>query len=201
MIKFLKVRDVASPEREPGNAGFDFFVPRFNMQFLDDCAKEAEKNPNAGCFFEKDDNDEWAIVLNPGQQVSIPSGIKCNIDVGMPLSSYGLGADLVVENKSGVSTKYGLDVLALEIDENYQGEVHLSVMNTSDRKYRIKENMKLVQIVPRVYMTGAAQVVSLPEVAKEGEATSTLEAFYEDFKWSNRGEGGFGSTSERPKNS
>ena len=43
MIKFFLTRDVAAPERENGNAGFDFFVPRFNEAFKLTCEKEAEK--------------------------------------------------------------------------------------------------------------------------------------------------------------
>ncbi len=43
MIKFFLTRDVAAPTRENGNAGFDFFVPKFNEAFKLTCAKEAEK--------------------------------------------------------------------------------------------------------------------------------------------------------------
>lgn len=192
MIHFLKIRDVASPERETGNAGFDFFVPKFNEQFKADCTKEAEKNPKAGCYFKKDDNGVEYIEVPAGERVCIPSGIKSRIELSMPISSYGLGIDLLVENKSGISTKYGLDVGAVEIDENYQGEIHLSVTNASNQTVKIFEDMKITQLVPRVYITEEAKIFEKDELSNED--------FYKNFKWNNRGENGFGSTGNTSKN-
>ena len=62
MIKFFLTRDVAAPERESGNAGFDFFVPKFNEAFKLTCAKEAEKNPKAGCYFKTDENGKDVCI-------------------------------------------------------------------------------------------------------------------------------------------
>ena len=100
MIKFLKTRKVASPEREKGNAGFDFFVPEFTKEFMRDCALEAEKIPQAMCWFLEDDTGKLFISVDPHRRVSIPSGIKARIELDMPICSYNLGIDLVVENKS-----------------------------------------------------------------------------------------------------
>ncbi len=186
MIKFLKTRDVASPVREDGNVGFDFFVPKFNESFKSDCAKEAEKNPKAGCYFKTDESGKEYIDLPAHKRVCIPSGIKSRLELGMPLCSYGLEMDLYVENKSGVSTKKGLDIGACEIDPNYQGEIHLSLTNASDEDVRIYEDDKITQIAARVYCTDHATVYEPNEI--------TEDEFWEGFKWTNRGAGWAGST-------
>lgn len=186
MIRFLKIRDVASPEREAGNAGFDFFVPNFDEKFRADCEAEASKNPKAACIFIGKD----AIVVKPHQRVSIPSGIKSRIELGLPINSYGLGIELKVENKSGVATKRGLDVGASIVDENYQGEIHLSVTNTTEEDVVIHSGDKIVQLIPYVYVTEEAKVFDIKD--------TTEEEFWKDFKWTNRGSGWAGSTSDKP---
>lgn len=190
MIRFLKTRKVASPEREAGNAGFDFFIPEFTSEFKKDCCEEAKKNMKAGVIFDKDEDGEY-IRLDPGSRVSIPSGIKSRIELGMPLASYNLGIDLVVENKSGVATKKGLDIGACEVDENYQGEIHISVTNASTETVKIRAGDKIVQLVPRVYVTSEAQVYEKDELPEE--------EFWKDFKWTNRGSGWAGSTGTKAK--
>lgn len=191
MIKFLLIRDVAAPEREKGNAGFDFFVPEFNEKFKEDCAKEAEKIPASAVNFLLDEWGKEYIGVKPHGRVNIPSGVKSYLTLGMPLSSYGLNIDLVVENKSGVATKKGLDVGAVEIDPNYQGEIHLSLTNTSDNYLRIYAGDKITQLVPRVYVDVEPEVVKLED--------TTEEEFWENFKYNNRGSGGFGSSGDRAK--
>ena len=191
MIKFLKTRKVASPEREKGNAGFDFFVPEFTKEFMRDCALEAEKIPQAMCWFLEDDTGELCITVDPHRRVSIPSGIKARIELDMPICSYNLGIDLVVENKSGVATKKGLDIAASEVDENYQGEIHLSVTNTTDERVRIYPGDKIVQLVPRVYVTSTARIYEKDEISEE--------EFWKDFPWTNRGDGWAGSTDKKAK--
>lgn len=191
MIKFFLTREVAAPAREDGNAGFDFFVPKFNEAFKSTCAKEAESNPKAGCYFKVDENGKEYIDLPAGNRVCIPSGVKSYLSLSYPLLSYGLQMDLYVENKSGIATKYGLDVGACEIDPSYKGEIHLSLTNASSEDYRIYPDMKITQLVPRVYVTDEAQIY------KEGDIPE--EEFWKDFQYDNRGESGFGSTGERPK--
>lgn len=54
----------------------------------------------------------------------IPSGIKMKV---MP------GYALVFMNKSGVGAKQQLDVLASVVDEDYEGEVHINLVNNGNR--------------------------------------------------------------------
>lgn len=197
MIKFFLTRDVAAPERENGNAGFDFFVPKFNEAFKLTCAKEAEKNPKAGCYFKIDENGKEYIDFPAGSRVCIPSGVKSYLSLSMPLISYGLQMDLYVENKSGVATKKGLDVGACEIDPNYQGEIHLSLTNASKEDVRIYEDDKIAQLVPRVYVTDEAQIFN--DVNLDPEKGIAEDQFWEGFTYDNRGSGWAGSTGTKAK--
>ncbi len=199
MIKFLKIRDVADPYREDGNAGFDFFVPKFNDAFKKTCAEEAKKNPKAAVNITKDDTGKECIIVGPHERVCIPSGIKSYLELSMPLISYGLQMDLYVENKSGIATKKGLDVGACEIDPNYKGEIHLSLTNTSDDYLYIYEDDKITQLVPRVYCTEKASIFTDASLDIDANNKITEDEFYDGFPYSNRGTGGFGSTSDKPK--
>lgn len=159
-MKFCKVRDVKSPERGTGKAaGIDFFVP------------------NGG-----------TIVVPPHSDVLIPSGIKMEIPEGYML----MAAD-----KSGVVTsgpacisacrvpkKEAFDspivVGAKIVDEDYQGEIHIHLINTSrDKSVAIKPGMKIVQFI-------------LVPVSYEGlEEVTEAELFSRS---SERGDGALGST-------
>ena len=154
MLKFLKIRNVKNPEREAGNAGIDLFIP----------------------------NDFEPLTLRPLERIIIPSGLKVRIELSEALSLFNLGIDLLVENKSGVSTKKGLLVTACEIDENYTGEIHIGVVNVSNNDVTIYPKENIVQVVPRVYINEQIQ------------KTENKNHFYKGFKWTNRGENGFGST-------
>ena len=197
MIKFFLTRDVAAPERENGNAGFDFFVPKFNEAFKLTCEKEAEKNPKAGCYFKIDENGKEYIDFPAGSRVCIPSGVKSYLSLSMPLISYGLQMDLYVENKSGVATKKGLDVGACEIDPSYKGEIHLSLTNASKEDVRIYEDDKITQLVPRVYVTDEAQIFT--DVNLDPEKGIAEDQFWEGFTYDNRGSGWAGSTGTKAK--
>lgn len=108
--------------------------------------------------------------LLPGDAVNIPSGIKVKVPHGFAL---------VFMNKSGVAVKKGLQVGACVVDEDYQGEVHLHVRNTSTDVQSIKPGEKLVQalLIPIDYCD--VEVVNVDELYEGG---------------TQRGEGGFGST-------
>ena len=113
------------------------------------------------------------ITLHAGDRVNIPSGIRCKIDKDYALIAF---------NKSGVSTKLGLDVLANVVDSDYQGEIHLSVVNTSNETVYIKEGDKLVQFI--------LLKVGLDEIEEVDDNCIFLEI-------TERGNKGFGSTDNK----
>lgn len=117
-------------------------------------------------------NDFKSITLQPNESVLIPAGIKVNIPDGHALIAF---------NKSGVATKRGLIVGACVIDQSYQGELHLHLINVSNKPEIVNAGEKITQMVclPINY-------VSIEEVKDEYELNSGLV--------STRGDGGFGST-------
>lgn len=159
-MKFCKVRDVKSPERGTHRAaGIDFFVPNSNN----------------------------LIVVHPQNDYLIPSGIKMEIPEGYML----MAAD-----KSGVVTSANaciragrvpkkdafesiLVIGAKIVDEDYQGEIHIHVINVGSQDIIIKPGMKIAQfiLVPVSY--------EMPVEVSEAELFSCL---------SERGDGALGST-------
>ena len=131
------------------------------------------KTPNRGTsvsagidFYVPEDFE--TVTLNPGQSVLIPSGIKAQVPRGYALIAF---------NKSGVAVKQGLSVGACVVDEDYEGEIHLHMINTSDKEQVVATGQKLVQfvLVPVSYFD-VEEVDQLPQRNTE------------------RGSGGFGST-------
>ena len=85
-------------------------------------------------------------------------------------------------NKSGIATKYQLQVGACVVDEDYQGEIHLHVMNVGKEVVILKPGMKLVQgLVMPVFYDGVEVLESEDELFPQS---------------TERGQGGFGSTGE-----
>lgn len=161
-MRFAKIRNVKSPVRGTSKAaGIDFFVPNFGS--------------NRG------------FIVNPGTDVLIPSGIKMEIPEGYML----MAAD-----KSGVVTSKwaclgagrtpkadaleSVVILGAKIvDEDYQGEICIHVVNVGKVKVHIKPGMKIAQFI-------------LVPISYEGlEEVSESELFSRS---SERGDGALGST-------
>lgn len=164
-MKIAKVRDVKTPERgTEKSAGIDFFVP----------------------------NDFKECMLPPQRDMLIPSGIKASL----PKNCMLMAAD-----KSGVVTSrhavervgrtpkpsaYGSVVVigAKIVDEDYQGEIHIHLINVGNEYVLIKPGTKI------------AQFIIVPVKYEEIEEVPEDELFAVE---SDRGEGGFGSTDEDDK--
>lgn len=140
-MKVTKCRNVKTPVRGTGkSAGIDFFVP----------------------------NDAEPILLEPGQDALIPSGIKANVPTGFML---------MAGNKSGVATKNKLIKGAEIVDEDYTGEIHIHVFNIGKHTTLINPGQKLIQfILVPVNYEGVEVVEELDNIESE------------------RKENGFGST-------
>lgn len=114
------------------------------------------------------------IIVNPGSKILIPSGIKVNLPKYIALDA---------TNKSGIASKRGLIVGAELIDQNYQGELHINLINT-DIKHSVIINAgdKIVQFLP----------LFIPKFTEIVEASNEKELF--EGTSSTRGENGFGSS-------
>ena len=116
------------------------------------------------------------IELLPHSKVLIPSGIH----VRLPQDVFLNGA-----NKSGIASKRGLLIGAQTIDQDYEGEIHINLINPTNEHVFIKAGEKIVQFIP-YFQPSMRHVVEY----------NSKEDLYKDFK-SNRGEGGFGSSGEK----
>ncbi|MBW2149280.1 MAG: dUTP diphosphatase [Deltaproteobacteria bacterium] len=108
------------------------------------------------------------IILEGGRWARIPTGIAVAIPPGW---------EGQIRPRSGLADAHGITILNAPgtIDPDYRGEVQLLVINVSQQPFRIREGMRLAQMV--VTRTSRAQLI----VTEEMEDTS-------------RGSGGFGHT-------
>lgn len=167
-MQFCKVREVKSPRRANStDAGVDFFVP--SDLLYDDVMQKPQENLDVYNTLEQ---VVTKINVKPNGRVLIPSGIHVRL---LP------GTALVLMNKSGVAAKKGLVVGSCVVDETYMGEIHLSMINTTDHTVTIEPGDKIVQ--------GLILNVNNDMPMEAGD----LEELYEGFD-SDRGAGGFGSS-------
>ena len=121
-------------------------------------------------FFVPNDYPTNLCTIEPGDRYFIPSGIKANVPEGYAL---------IAMNKSGVSMKKGLMVGACVVDSDYQGEIHLHLINASNKTVTIEPGDKLTQFLLIPVKHCPVSVVDVDDL-------------YEDV--TTRGSGGFGST-------
>lgn len=161
-MKISKVRNVKTPERGTAkSAGIDFFVP--------------------SDFIEK--------VLPPQRDMLIPSGIKANVPENFMLMA-AEKSGVVTSKQAAVaagrtpkpSAYTSIVILGAKIvDEDYQGEIHIHVINVGNEYVTIKPDTKI------------AQFILVPVSYEDIEEVPESELFSEV---SERGDGGFGSTGE-----
>lgn len=155
-MRIQKIRDVKTPERgTKKSAGLDFFIPN-------------DWQPK-GTIYSK------TKFLISGESILIPSGIRVDIPKGYAL---------IAHDKSSVCTELGLKVGASVIDEDYQGELHLHIMNVnSHRTIELYNGMKLVQFLLIPVAIPTLELIGPEEVLFKNETK--------------RGKKGFGSTDEK----
>ena len=121
-------------------------------------------------FYVPNDYPNSLRRVAPGERYFIPSGIKANVPEGFAL---------IAMNKSGVALKKGLMVGACVVDSDYQGEIHLHLVNTSNTDVTIEAGEKLTQFL----------LIPVDHCPVEVVDESSLFESETD-----RGAGGFGST-------
>lgn len=136
---FARVRNVKVPDRGTSlSAGIDFYVP-------------------------DDFNDGKPYMLVPGNDILVPSGIKARVPHGYML----MAADKtgIVVSKSSIEDAYGfakptatesiLKVGGKIVDEDFQGEIFIHIINIGRTMGRIVPGEKLAQfiLVPVSYAT------------------------------------------------
>ena len=140
-------------------------------------------------FFVPDDFEE--TIVDPSSSILIPSGIKC---------AYPPGYALILFNKSGIATKYKLTSLACVCDSDYQGEIHISLINIGKESVTIKPGMKIAQFILVPIALAEPKEMNISEDAATNEEHmwskwSSMSSARRNME-SERGSGGFGSTGE-----
>lgn len=186
-MKFIKTRNVKSPERDLENAGIDCFVPENDVEFQNALllknAKLVVLDSSETMFdFVVDHSNKHdsffdiktgTFYIAPHGDVIIPSGIHSKFDKSLAL---------IANNKSGIATKRKLTFGASVIDSGYQGEWHFHLINTSDVYQKVACGDKIIQFIPHVISTDSVEVLDM-----------TAEEFYANSD-SKRGAGWAGST-------
>lgn len=159
-MRFLKVRDVKSPERGTKySAGIDFFVP----------------------------NDFEPALLYPGADILIPSGIKVGLPPGtmlMGADKSGIASSAKAKTEVGMKVKDDLSDSAIIIgakiiDEDYPGEVHIHLINVGQNIVAIRPGQKVAQfiIVPVLYSipeeVESQEELRIPQTERTGGFSST----------------------------
>ena len=136
-------------------------------------------------FIPNEWNNSEPYHLRPGGSLLIPAGLKLKVPNGHALIAF---------NKSGVATKKGVIVGACVVDEDYQGELHLHIINTNQHIESFGETAYssdpgFVDIIPGEKLM---QFIIVPVNYVDPIEVQTLEELFPEE--SQRGEGGFGST-------
>ncbi|XP_042199036.1 deoxyuridine 5'-triphosphate nucleotidohydrolase, mitochondrial [Callorhinchus milii] len=96
--------------------------------------------------------------------------VKTDIQIALPPGCYGR-----VAPRSGLASKYFIDVGAGVIDEDYRGNVGVVLFNFSKETFEVKKGDRIAQLIcERIYYPELEELKNLDET--------------------NRGAGGFGST-------
>lgn len=79
-----------------------------------------------------------SFELEPGERKSIGLGLALEI----PEGHVGL-----IMDKSGISHRYGIKSFGGVIDSGYRGEIHVGIMNLSDKFFIFEKGHKIAQLV------------------------------------------------------
>jgi len=112
---------------------------------------------------------EQDTIIQPGETILIPTGISVYVEDNDKAA--------IILPRSGLGHKHGIVLgnLVGLIDSDYQGQLFVSCWNRGSTQYTIK-------VAERI-----AQLVIIPIIQTEFEVV-------DDFKTTDRGEGGFGSS-------
>lgn len=118
-------------------------------------------------------NDFADTVLQPDEIIKIESGVYCEVPDGYMFTAF---------NRTSVADK-GIIVGGCVVDQDYQGQIIIHLMNTLNRYVTLTAGMKIIQLV------------LIPVLYADIEVVNDLESLYT--RSSERGDGRFGSTNNK----
>lgn len=154
-MKFLKIRDVKSPERGTKlSSWIDFFVPNRVDSMREEITFTA-KNYCAQDGMREDFIEDNCIRLNPWMWVLIPSWLRVILPKWWDTYTY----EMVLYNKSWIAVKQNLLVWAQVIDNDYRWEFNIHLINTWNWTVFIEWWQKIAQwIIRRVELFSPIEI-------------------------------------------
>lgn len=119
----------------------------------------------------------YDLFADISAEIVIIAGATAKIKTGIAIAIPTTNAVGLVYARSGLSSKHGITLMngVGVIDSDYRGEIHVTVINHSDKSYAIQPNERIAQLVITPIYT--------PELIEADNLDETA-----------RGTGGFGST-------
>lgn len=172
-LQFFKFRDVKSPVRaNRKDSGYDMFIPNSIDELfeLPNCLFTPKEKISEGEQQElKKTNFDFSkntIIIPSWYWLLIPSWVKFVLpDTEEEDSTY----DMVFHNKSGVAQKTNLVIWASVVDNEYRGEVHIHLINTSNEDIVVEAWQKITQFILRKVYTLPTQEISEEEFLKQSD--------------------------------
>lgn len=134
-MRYSLTRKVQEPHRgTTRSAGMDLFIPEFTDEYVSYLFRENpgfQRNPLASSNLRQ-------IGVPPHGRIKIPMGLRVEVPQNFILW---------VANKGSGSWDVSLTKLAEIIDEDYQGEVFITLYNYSDFPVFLSAGQKLIQVV------------------------------------------------------
>lgn len=101
-------------------------------------------------------------VLKPNERYSFKLGIASEIPKGYVA---------LIWDKSGLSSKFGLHVLAGVVDSTYRGEWQIVILNLSKKSYKFLKGDKLAQcLIQKVEQVKIKETKKLSQTKRGGSA-------------------------------
>jgi len=92
-----------------------------------------------------------SVTIRAGKWLAVETGVA----VSLPIDHVGL-----IWPRSGLSVKYGIDVLAGVIDSDYRGGIAVVLVNHGTEPFKVHMNMGIAQLVVQKHEMTQLQVVS-----------------------------------------
>ncbi len=145
-----------------------------NNSFLKNRIKVKKLHPEAFLPFRANEADAGGDLASVENMV-IPAGQRALISTGIAIENNNPNTYFQIAPRSGLAVKYGIDVFAGIVDQNYTGEIKVVLFNSGDKDYKINIGDRIAQII-QVH-------ISIPEFE-----------WVEELNITERGSNGFGST-------
>lgn len=166
-MKITKLYEVKTPYRAtPQSAGIDLYIPEYSEEYENTLLLKNGKYKDIFIF-----SKPPLIQLRGGGKIFLPLGIKVKVPKNYVLIAF---------NKSGVSWNQEVIRLSSVIDEDYRGELSVTLHNYGTNPQELQFGQRIIQaiLLPVFYDT-------VEEISEEE---------YTENDVTERGAGGFGST-------